>query len=297
MTGATGYTGKYITKHLLALGRKVKTLTGHPHRVSPFGDEVQAVPFNFDHPEELTESLRGVATLYNTYWVRFSYQKVTFDLAVENTKILLKAAKQAGVKKFVHISVTNPDKALPLPYYRGKALLEQVVSQSGLPYAVIRPTLIFGPEDILINNIAWCLRKFPFFAVPGAGDYRIQPIFCEDVAEIAVAAAHRDRNEVLDAAASEVFTFDKLVHQIAEKIGSKSKVIHLPPQVALSLSSLVGRIVRDVILTPEELKGLMSNLLVSAEPPKGKVRLSDWLEKNAATVGAHYASELDRHFR
>ncbi|MBI2369105.1 MAG: NAD(P)H-binding protein [Deltaproteobacteria bacterium] len=297
VTGATGYTGKYIARRLLSMGRQVKSLTGHPHRHNPFGEQVPALPFNFENPRALVEGLRGATTLYNTYWVRFSRGNITFEAAVQNTRILLHAATAAGIGRFIHISIANPDPRSPLPYYRGKALVERAVLESGLSYAIIRPTVIFGTEDILINNIAWLLRRFPIFAIAGPGDYTIQPVFVEDVAELAVAAAERRENVILDAAGPEVFAFKELVQLIARTVNSRARALHVPPGLALLLSRLVGYIIRDVVLTREELEGLMANLLVSSGPPIGRTRFSQWLERHAATLGTCYASELKRHYQ
>jgi NADH dehydrogenase len=297
VTGAFGYTGKYITERLLADGKRVRTLTGHPDRPNPFGERVGVFPFNFDRPAELVDSLRGAAALFNTYWVRFSRGQTTFDRAIENTKTLIEAAREAGIGKIVHISISNPSEDSPLPYFRGKALLEKAVVQSGLPYAIIRPTVIFGPEDILINNIAWLLRRFPVFAVPGNGEYRVQPVFVKDVADMAVKAAREVEDTIRDAVGPETYTFDGLVRLIRRRIGSRAGIIHVPPRPALFLSRLVGYLVRDVVLTRDEVAGLMAGLLVSSQPPTGQTRLSDWLEQNAASVGSAYASELNRHYR
>lgn len=297
VTGAFSYTGKYIAQRLLAQGRLVRTLTGHTNRVSPFGMKVDAFPFNFDRPSELVRSLQGVTTLYNTYWVRFTHGSITFDEAVENTQKLIRAAVEAGVKRFVHVSITNPHINSPLPYFKGKGLLEQVLMNSKLSYAIIRPTVIFGDEDILINNIAWLLRHFPMFVIPGDGEYRLQPISADDMADLAVAAGQRRENEIVDAVGPEIYTFETLVKLIAQTVHSRSLIVHLPPKTALMLSQFIGRFVKDVVLTQEEVDGLMSNLLVVDGPPTGRTRLSDWLHEHAATVGKQYASELARHYR
>ena len=281
VTGAFGYTGKYITSRLLSMGKRVRTLTGHPDRHNPFGNQVRVSPFNFDNQIEQIKSLQGATTLYNTYWVRFSYGEVTFDKAIENTKTLIKAAEEAGVSRIIHISITNASEESSLPYFRGKGILEKAIINSKLSYAIIRPTVIFGPEDILINNIAWFLRRFPVFAVFELGDYRLQPVFVEDVAEIAVSAAHQNENIIIDAVGPEIYTFDELVRFIADRIHSRAKIIHLRPALAFFLSRLVGYMVSDVVLTRDEVKGLMLNLLVSENPPTGQTRLSDWLSKNA----------------
>jgi NADH dehydrogenase len=297
VTGAFGYTGKYITRRLLSMGKRVRTLTGHPNRENPFGDQVSVSPFNFDDPAALTKSLRGATTLYNTYWVRFSHGQVTFDRAVENTKTLIRAAEQAAVRRIVHVSITSASEDSPLPYFRGKGLLERAIIHSRLSYAIVRPTVIFGAEDILINNIAWLLRRFPVFVVPGSGDYGLQPVSVKDMAEIAVDAAHHDEDVIVDAVGPETYTFDELVRLIAAKIRSRARIIHLRPGLALFLSRLLSYVVNDVLLTRDEVEGLMSNLLVSESAPTGQTRISDWLDQNADSVGAKYASELKRHYR
>ncbi len=295
VTGAFSYTGKYITRRLLSMGEIVRTLTGRTDCENLFGYQVSASPFNFDNPSQLTKSLQGATTLYNTYWIRSPRGQVTFDKAVENTKTLIKAAEEAGVCRIVHVGITNPSEESPFPYFRGKALVEKAITHSKLSYAIIRPTVIFGAEGILINNIAWLLRRFPIFAVFGQGDYQIQPVFVEDVAEIAVSTGHKDDNIVMDAVGPEIFTFDELVRLITNKIHSRAKIVHLRPGLALLIAKFIGYLVRDVVVTKDEIDGLMSNLLVSEGPPAGHTRLSEWLDQNSDSVGTKYVSELARH--
>lgn len=297
VTGAFSYTGKYITQRLLSMGKRVKTLTGRPDLENLLGSQVTTSPFNFDNLSLLTESLCGATTLYNTYWVRFSYRGITFDRAVENSKTLIKAAEGAGVRRIVHISITNPSEESPFPYFRGKALVEKAIIQSKLSYAIVRPTVIFGAEGVLINNIAWLLRRFPIFAVFGSGEYRIQPVSVEDIAEIAVSMGHREDNAVIDAGGPEIYTFDELVRLIAQKIRSRAKIIHVKPGLALFLARLISYMVKDVMITKDEIDGLMSNLLVSEGSSTGHTCLSEWLEQNANTAGATYISDLKRHYR
>ncbi|MFB3074619.1 MAG: SDR family oxidoreductase [Candidatus Methylomirabilales bacterium] len=297
VTGAFGYTGKYITRRLLEIGERVKTITGHPNRPNPFDGEVSAVPFNFDKPAELAKSLEGATTLYNTYWIRFTYGRVTFDQAIRNSLALFRAAREAGVRRVVHVSITKPSEDSPLPYFRGKAILEKALKDSGLSYAIIRPTVIFGHGDILINNIAWFLRKFPVFAVPASGRYKLQPVYVEDMADIAVKAAHHGTNTIIDAAGPEIYTYKDLVTLIAKTIGSSTRIIHVPPTLALVLTKVLNLIVQDVVLTREEIDGLMTGLLVSDAPPTGKTCLSQWLKQNADAIGRQYASEVGRHYQ
>jgi uncharacterized protein YbjT (DUF2867 family) len=297
VTGAFGYIGRYIAGLLLDQGRVVRTLTGHPQRPNPFGAAVTAVPFHFADPVLLAASLRGATTLYNTYWVRFERGPVTFARAVENTRALVQAAQRAGVRRMVHISITNPSADSVLPYFRGKAVVESVIVASGLSYALLRPTVVFGGDDILINNIAWLLRRSPVFAIPGRGDYRMQPVFVEDLARIAVWAGQQSRDLVMDAVGPEVFRFDELVRLIAQAVRSRARIVQVPPATALAVARAIGRLMGDVLLTQDELAGLMNDLLLSAGPPTGTTSLRNWLARNAGRLGRRYASEVQRHFR
>ena len=297
VTGAFGYSGRYIARTLLEQGKRVRTLTKHAGRLDPFGSSIDISPLAFDEPSALVESLRGASVLYNTYWVRFERGAVTFDEAVSNSRILIDAAREAGVGRLVHISVTQPSEESPYPYFRGKAAVERVVSESGLPYAMLRPALLFGREDILINNIAWLLRRLPVFGVFGTGGYLVQPAYVGDVAGLAVALGATRENVIVDAVGPETYTFLELVLLLRERVRSRSRIIHVPPAAALAVGRVIGRAMRDVVITRDEIGGLMANLLVSGKPPTCATRFSDWVTENAGALGRAYASELARHFR
>lgn len=297
ITGAFSYTGKYITRRLLAQGKEVRTLTGHPDNPNPFGEQVRVFPFNFDKPAELVKSLQGATTLYNTYWIRFSHGPMTFDRAVENTQRLIHAAEEAGVQRMVHVSITNPAETSRLPYFRGKAILEDALIHSSLSHAIIRPTVIFGDEDILINNIAWCLRHFPVFPIFGSGQYSLQPIYVEDMADLVIEAGQQRENSIVDAVGPDIFTFEQLVRLIMEKLHRRVILTHVQPHIALSLAKLIEPFLGDVLITRDEIYGLMADLLISHQPSTGHTRLGDWLEAHSASVGKKYASELARHYR
>lgn len=297
VTGAFSFTGKFIARRLAALERPIKTLTNHPQRAGAEEIKAEVAPLQFTDRPALVESLRGADVLYNTYWVRFRHARVRFGEAVANTRILVGAAKEAGVRKIVHISVSNPADDSPLDYYAGKARAERAVRESGLGWAIIRPTLIFGPGDILINNIAWLLRRLPVFGIPGRGDYRLQPVAGEDVAEIATWAAEQVDNVTVDAAGPDIIYYSEMVESIAIAVGRHPRFVYLSPKNAIRAAMLIGRFVNDVMLNETELEGLMQELLVSHERPRGTRRLDNWLLTNADAIGRTYASELDRHWR
>jgi uncharacterized protein YbjT (DUF2867 family) len=296
ITGAFSYTGKYATRLLLDRGYRVRTLTYHSERENPFKESVQVFPYNFDNPDQLSQNLRGASTLINTYWVRFPRGDSTFETAVQNTRTLITAAKDAGIRRIVHVSIANPSAESPLGYYKGKAQLEQAVIHSGLSYAILRPTVIFGVEDILINNIAWFVRRFPVFGIPGDGRYAIRPIYVEDMAHLIVDAVDQPGNTVVNAVGPETFAFEELVRLIAGSVGRSVRLVHLPMPLAYVSTFVTGWFVGDVVLTWEEYKGLMRNLLAPGGPATGQTRLSEWLAENRERVGRRYASEVARHF-
>ena len=296
ITGAFSYTGKYVARLLLDHGYRLRTLTGHPGRENPFGSTVEVFPYNFEHPDRLRESLRGTSTLINTYWVRFPRGESTFEKAVRNSRTLIEAAKDAGVRRIVHVSIANPSPDSPLGYYRGKAQLEQSVIDSGLAYTILRPTVIFGLEDILINNIAWFVRSFPVFGIPGDGVYRVRPIYVEDMAKLMAEAVNAGGNAVIDAVGPETFMFEELVRLIARCIESSVRLVHLPASLAHLATLLTGWFIGDVVLTRDEYRGLMSNLLAPEGPSMGQTSLSEWLAENSKNVGMRYASEVARHY-
>jgi NADH dehydrogenase len=297
VTGAFSFTGRFIARRLLALERRVKTLTNHPNRAGAEDITADVAPLQFTDRDALVQSLRGADVLYNTYWVRFRHGRVRFGDAVANMRILMGAARDAGVRKVVHISVSNPSEDSDLDYYAGKARAERIVRESGLAWAIVRPTLIFGSGDILINNIAWLLRRLPVFGIPGRGDYRLQPVAGEDVAEIATWAAEQVDNVTVDAAGPDIIYYSEMVESIAIAVGKHPRFIYMSPRNAVRAAKLIGWFVRDVTLNEPELQGLMQELLVSHERPRGTRRLDNWLLSSAPTIGMNYASELDRHWR
>jgi len=297
VTGAFSFTGRFIARRLLAEDRRVKTLTNHPNRAGAQDITAEVAPLRFTDRAALVESMRGAEVLYNTYWVRFRRGRAGFGDAVANTRILLGAARDAGVRKVVHISVSNPSEDSPLDYYAGKARTERAVRESGLQWAIVRPTLVFGQGDILINNIAWLLRRLPVFGIPGRGDYRLQPVAGEDVAEIATWAAAQSDNLTVDAAGPDVIYYSEMVESIAIAVGRHPRFVYISPRNAVRAARVIGRIVNDVTLNEPELEGLMQELLVSRERPRGTRRLDNWLLSSADLIGREYASELDRHWR
>ena len=294
VTGAFGYSGSYIAARLLETGARVRTITNSLSRPGSLQGRIEAHPFNFDRPERLVDSLKGATVLYNTYWVRFNAPEFQHSVAVENTLTLFRAAKEAGVQRVVHVSITNPSENSPLEYFHGKAVLERALRESGLSYAILRPTVLFGEQDILINNIAWLLRRFPVFGVFGGGQYRLQPIFVDDLASLAVKQGAGVDSTVINAIGPETFTYRSLVETIGRAIGRVRPIISIPPSLGYGVGWALGHLVGDVVITRPEIEGLMADLLVVDAPPTGTTPLSSWAADHASLLGIHYSSEMAR---
>jgi uncharacterized protein YbjT (DUF2867 family) len=281
----------------LDAGHRVRTLSFHPGRAHPLQGKVEALAYEFDDPAALTRSLQGVSTLYNTYWVRFDHGHTSFEQAVERSRSLFIAAREAGVARIVHVSITNPSLESPLPYFRGKALVERALVEVGVAHSIVRPTWIFGGEhDVLLNNIGWILRRTPLFPVPGSGAYPVQPVHVEDVARICTESAGAEGNVTVDAAGPERITFCQLVALVRRATGARAWIVGVPAPVMRLAARGLGVLVRDVVLTAQEIDGLMAGLLVSDEPARGRIELTRWLQESAASVGRGYSNELRRHF-
>jgi NADH dehydrogenase len=297
VTGAFSNSGSYIAERLLGSGRRVRTLTFHPDRAHPLQAQVEALPYRFDDPAALTRSLQGVSTLYNTFWVRFDRGQTSFADAIEKSGMLFSAAKRAGVERIVHVSIVNPSTESPLPYFRGKAAVESALTESGLHYSIVRPTWIFGgARDVLANNIAWILRRMPVFALPGSGSYLVQPVHVDDFARICIEMAGANGDLIVDAAGPERMPFRDLVGLVRSAVHARSLIVRVPPSLMAAAARGLGLLVRDVVVTSDEITGLMAGLLVSDDPPLGRVAFSKWLDEHKTFVGRSYANELHRHF-
>ena len=296
VTGAFSYSGAAIASELQAAGRRVRTLTGHPER-APAGTAIQVRPLDFSDPAGLAESLRGARALFNTYWIRFARGQVSHETAVAQSRVLFQAAAEAGVRRIVHVSITHPGADSPYPYFRGKAAVELALADLGLPHAVLRPSILFGGNGVLINNIAWLLRRLPVFAVGGTGQYRVRPIHVNDLARLCVQAGNSAETEVIDAVGPDRPAFFDLVRHIRDAVGSHSQLIRVPGSLIPPAARVLGLALRDTLLTAEEYEAMAEGLADTDGPATGEISLMQWISDHKGTLGRTYANELDRHFR
>jgi uncharacterized protein YbjT (DUF2867 family) len=297
VTGAFSYSGAAIARELVRRGHAVRTITGHPER-APAGSPIDTRRLDFGSEHELAESMAGASTLYNTYWVRFAHGAVSHELAVANSKVLFAAAARAGVQRIVHVSITNPSLTSADSYFRGKAEVEQALAGCGVTYAVARPAILFGGDGVLVNNIAWLLRRLPVFAIGGRGDYRLRPIHIDDLARLcADLGASAEPAAIVDAVGPQALTFRHVVAEIRDAVGSRSVIVRVPGAVIPVLAAALNLALRDTLLTADEYVALAAGRADSAAPTTGEVVFTDWVRAHGEELGRHYANELDRHFR
>jgi NADH dehydrogenase len=287
VTGAFSYSGRYIAQRLLDRGHVVRTLTNSPRRPADSNACIQAYPLSFTR-SSLAHALAGAEVLYNTYWTRYDEDDPGFAQAVANSRRLLVAAREAGVRRIVQLSVTNTSLSSPFPCFRGKAEVEGLLDDLGLSHAILRPALIYGGEGKLINNLAWVARHFSRLAVFGDGGYRVRPIFVEDLAALAVELGERDDSLVMDAVGPDTLTYRELVQRVGARVGCRGPVMSIPPWLALRTARLLRPLLKEAAVTRDELGALMAELLFTEAAPAGLTRFSDWLEDQAPRLGIRY---------
>ena len=290
VTGAFSYSGAAIADELLSRGHRVRTLTGHPGR-APHDGPVGVAPLDFTDPAGLRRSLTGVEVLYNTYWVRFPHPGTPFDAAVDNSRLLFEVAADAGVRRIVHVSITNPDPDSPYPYFRGKALVEQHLKATGVPHGVVRPAYFYGRRCVLMNNIAWLLRHLPLVAVGDGGDYRVRGMHVDDLARLCADLGERDDDVVVDGVGPDRPTFRELVEQIRDAVAPGRPVLSLPGRVFEPLTSVLGTVLRDRLLTRDEYRAMAAGLADSEASATGSTGFGDWLADQADSLGRHYLND------
>jgi uncharacterized protein YbjT (DUF2867 family) len=303
VTGAFGYSGAAIARDLRAAGHQVRTLTGHP-RGGPDAGVIDTRPLDFSDPEALVKDLAGAHTLYCTYWVRFPHGTSTRESAVVNSKVLFDAAARAGIARIVYVSILHADTGSPYPYFSGKGEVERHLAATGVPYAIARPAILFGSSDalgvaasVLVNNIAWLLRRLPVFGIGDGGGYHVRPIHVDDLARLLVELGGRTDNVTVDAVGPDSPTFREMVTAIRAATGSRSLLVPAPGWLIPPLSAVLGAALRDVLLTSEEYRAMAAGLATSDAPSAGQTSLMDWIADHGNELGRVYANELDRHYR
>lgn len=254
----------------------------------PEGPPIEARPHAFGDADALAAAFEGVRTFYNTYWIRTG-DSSGYASALARSKELIDAAAAAGVERIVHMSVLGASEDAPYPYFRAKAEVEEHGRNSGVPFAAVRPALIFGGSSALLSNLAWMLRRLPVMGVAGDGTYRVRPVHVEDVADICVDLADRDLADldgtVVDAVGPDRPTYDELIRHVRTAVGGRARIVHLPVPAVVAGARVLGWILEDEVLTRDELVSTMAGIADTDGPATGATSVIEWIHRRGATLG------------
>jgi NADH dehydrogenase len=158
--------------------------------------------------------------------------------------------------------------------------------------------LFGGHRNVLINNIAWMLRKFPIFGVFGMGNYPIQPVHVKDVARVAVEQGESRENVTIDVTGPETFRYKEYIGMMAKSMSLRRIILPMPPFVSWLFGKFLGLLLQDLVITRAEIKGLRRGLMASDEDPLGQLKFSEWIAEHGKDFGKRYQNDLkERKYR
>jgi uncharacterized protein YbjT (DUF2867 family) len=234
LTGGTGYVGSAVLKRLLEDGHEVRCLVrdaGRLSRRSSGKGGIALVKGDLLDPASYREALQGVdAVMHLVGIIREKPGKgVTFRrVHVEGTSLLVRAAKEAGIPRFVHMSALGARPGAASGYHRSKWEAEERLRASGVPHIIFRPSVIFGPGDEFVNMLAGIV-KAPVTPVFGNGLYRLQPVSLYTVADVfAKALTYERTDEAFEVGGPEQIPFNEMIKEIGRALGRSVRLLHVP---------------------------------------------------------------------
>ena len=210
---------------------------------------VEFVAADIGQPASLKDALAGASAIvdaiqFDGYPVENPGRGLTFErIDYGGTVALIDAAKQAGVEQFIYISGAAADENSTHPGFRAKGRAERAIRESGLTYTIFRPSLVYGPEDKVVNGLARALRYAPVFGVPGTGRQKVQPVLVDDLAAcVMLAVSGRGRNGTYEVGGPDLMTFDEMMRIIMDASGHRRPLFHIPEGIMRG----VGGIAREI---------------------------------------------------
>ena len=265
--GGAGFVGRYIVKRLAAAGAGVRVACRDPERakfLKPAGGVGQVVPVqaNLRYPESVRAAVEGVDAVVNCVGVLVSRGPQSFSaIHAAGAGEVAAAAAGAGVRQLVHISAIGADAESTAAYARSKAAGERAVREAFPDAAILRPSLIIGPEDDFFNRFALLARLLPALPLVGGGFTRFQPAYVGDVADGAVAALDR-AGGVFELGGPKVYSFRQLMELLLEEIGRKRLLVPVPFQVMQAKAAFI-QFVPGAPITPDQVESLKYDNVVS----------------------------------
>jgi len=257
LAGGSGFIGRAIARRMLASGEiKVRVLSRNPEKAHVRRDlaGVEFVRADIGQPASLKDALRGANTIvdaiqFDGYPVENPRRGLTFErIDYSGVVTLIDAANQAGVDQFIYISGAAADEDSTHPGFRAKGRAERAIRESGLTWTIFRPSLVYGPEDKVVNGLARALRFAPVFGVPGTGRQKVQPVLVDDLAAcVMLAVSGRGRNATYEIGGPDLMTFDEMMRIIMDASGHRRPLFHIPEGVMRGVAGLLEKLPKPLL--------------------------------------------------
>ena len=260
VTGASGFVGRHVTTLLAGRGHQVRALVRDDPGRAAAALPAERTPGDLADPAALAALTRGADVIVHLVGIIVEAGAATFEAVhVEGTRRLLTAAREAGVRRFVHMSAVGArDEPGATRYHRTKWRAEELVRSSGLSHAIFRPSIISGPENRPIRTLARLHRWSPLVPVFGDGSFAMQPVWIGDVAlAFALAAERPALSGVFELGGPATLTYEEFVRAIGRAAGHPRRLVHVPLAVARAAAAALGVMGPLAPLTLDQLQMLV----------------------------------------
>ena len=286
VTGASGFIGRRLIEHLLGRGDAVVAAVRRP---CPDLDprRLAVVEVRLDDRAALERALAGSdAVVHLAVATGTTSEREAYEVNVVGTEHLLEAAKRAGVKRFVFASTISATRERMGPYGRTKKIAEERVVASGLPYCIVRPSLVYGGREGLVANLTAYLRGLPVIPVMGDGSIELDPIHVDDVCAAMIEALENDAvlGHTYDLLGPERVTFNQFLDRLSAGLGVKRRRLHIPGPVALALARGFAAITKKPPVTEDNVLGMISPARVDRENARRDFHVT-WTPLDSGLLG------------
>lgn len=282
LTGATGFVGKYMLERLLVEGHSVRaalrSLPGQKARLVSHTehlgrkDDFQWVHGDIVEGSRLEEGMQGCDAMIHLVGIIVEKGTNTFErVHYLGTRNVVEAAKRTGIKRFVQMSALGVRADSVAPYQTTKWKGEEEVRQSGIPFCILRPSLIFGEGDGFVTQMIATMRSAPLFRpVPGDGRPRFRPIAVEDVTTCFVRALTYEAatNQTVDLGGADELTLNEVLAEIARCAGVRKPPVHIPMPLMMAGASVAQKVLKNPPVTVDQLRMLQEGSTCDIEPMK-----------------------------
>lgn len=269
ISGGTGFIGSHSVRRLIDAGHFVRLLSLRKPEQGTHApaEQLEYAAGDILNPQSLQGKMEGCDVAVNFVGIIVEVGEATFErIHVQGLQNLLAEARRAGIRRFVHISALGTSDKPASEYFRTKWKAEQLIKDSGVPYVILRPSLVFGPEDKFFNMLRPMLN-IPFIPVAGDGKTKFQPIYVEDVASCIVRSVDDEKplNGTWEIGGPKQFTFDGMLDLMTEVLGKAHRVkFHVPMSLMMQIARMAEALLKKPFVTRDQLKMLSQDITTSS---------------------------------